>query len=99
MTTAITLMGPRVPRGKEVETVEMQDCQVWNAWVWLTKATQTNTYLGILHNNMICGFDFDCPREKKLASVPPRQLGKPDCNSADLSISHPVFPNFALSRC
>ena len=67
MTTAITLMGPRVPRGKEVEMVEMQDCQVWNAWVWLTKATQTNTYLGILHNNMICGFDFDFPRKKKIS--------------------------------
>ena len=67
MTTAITLMGPRVPRGKEVETVEMQDCQVWNAWVWLTKATQTNKYLGILHNNMICGFDFDFPRKKKIS--------------------------------
>ena len=66
MTTAITLMGPRVPRAKEVETVEMQDCQVCNAWVWLTKAIETNAHLDILHvhPNMICGFDFDFPRKK-----------------------------------
>ena len=69
MTTAIMLMGPRVPRGKEVETVEMQDCQVWNAWVWLTKATQTNMHLGILHPNVICGFDFNFSRKTKVSLV------------------------------